>query len=196
LIADTVIVNYSTPLWLETYQYNSNGTPASFYQQGWNGSTWNNSRKTEYNYDANNNLSDYTGYTWSSVSGSYTPTLQRTYTYNAFHQLTSFNDGTFWRRLYYSPSTIHVPEVDNDGVSLQLFPVPATAYINLQLDLDTKQDIKVTITDMNGRIVKHWNEQQVQHYKKFIPIMDLTPGNYSIHISGRGSQSRTFSVIR
>lgn len=178
----------------DTYQYNSNGSLATSFNYYWSGG-WQSPFKTEYHYDSNNNLIDFTGYMWQGSTNTFVPWNHTAYTYNSFNQVTSYNDGNTLKRYYYGPAPVTVSSVQQNN-SLLLYPVPATSYINLELHTATPQNLSVSITDMGGRTIKQWTEANVQHYKKFIPVTDIAPGNYTLQVIGKETISKTFSVIR
>jgi hypothetical protein len=96
---------------------------------------------------------------------------------------------------YYEP-IVGVAEVAAPD-ALQLYPVPATTYINISMSFTKPQAFSVRIFDMQGRLVNKWQEQPQQTYNKQIPLTGIAPGQYTLQIfAGSESASRQFMVVR
>ncbi len=193
-LSDTVYANTVLDRY-ETYSYNGDGTMqacSTFIYMG--SGNWKPTERTTYTYTTTGKLLNYVIGTWNASTSTYTPKEQMNYTYNSTDQITSFNNNTFWRKFYYGAATGHAANVP-DANGMKLFPVPAVAYVNLEAELGAQQDISIMITDMTGRCVKQFKENAAGHYKKFIPLMELPAGTYTITLTGKATSSQQFSVV-
>jgi hypothetical protein len=95
---------------------------------------------------------------------------------------------------YFAP--ISVNEVAGNNMQLQLYPVPATNTLHLQLTEDKQQLHTVAITDMQGKQVLH--ETYISNTTQSIDISSLPSGVYNINLlSTKGSvQHSKFTVVR
>lgn len=187
--ANTTLANY------EAYTYNSNGSLAAWHRyKPVAGGSWAPVDNCIYTYTASGKLLSYTIGDWNASTSTYIPNEQMNYTYNSTDQITSFNNNTYWRKFYYGAATGNVANVPNAN-GMKLYPVPAVAYVNLEAELGVQQDISIRITDMTGRCVKQFKESAAGHYKKFIPLMELPAGTYTITLRGKATSSRQFNVV-
>lgn len=194
VLSDTIYANTMLDRY-ETYSYNSNGTMQScstFMNMG--GGNWKPTERTAYTYTTTGKLLNYVIGDWNASTSTYTPKEQMNYTYNSSDQVTSFNNNTYWRKFYYGAATGNVANVPNAN-GMKLYPIPAVAYVNLEAELGAQQDISIRITDMTGRCIKQFKENAAGHYKKFIPLMELPAGTYTITLSGKATSSQQISVI-
>lgn len=78
-----------------------------------------------------------------------------------------------------------------------LYPVPASDVLNVDAKLQTGNEFYVTITDIQGQLMRSWKENATTHYKKQIPLNGMANGNYFITInSGAESISKQFTILR
>ena len=67
---------------------------------------------------------------------------------------------------------------------MNVYPLPAGNFINIDLEWDQPQAFTATIVNMEGRIVKLWTEEKTKNYTKTISLPELSPGNYFIRLEG------------
>jgi hypothetical protein len=86
-------------------------------------------------------------------------------------------------------STSVIDNVINFGNQLQLvvFPNPADKMLHLSYTLKNADDIKCTILDVQGKVVKEINigKQSIGEQKQSISIENLAGGNYTVQINGQ-----------
>ncbi|WP_276135098.1 T9SS type A sorting domain-containing protein [Polluticoccus soli] len=132
-----------------------------------------------FSYNADHQLTSVAHYNWSGTAGS-----------------GSWGNPTRTQKFYYG-TTVGVPEVASHNNNLQLYPIPATSYINLSMQFTKPQAFSVRIFDMQGRLVSNWQEAAQKQYNKQVPLTNMTPGQYTVHIlAGNESISRQFTVVR
>lgn len=123
-------------------------------------------------YDTSNRPLVYTTQSWNGSSWTYFigQDIQTHYHY----------------QLYADTSTA-VKDVNN-AVSFNLYPVPASAFFNINLDWKTAQPFTIGIYDINGRLVQQWSEKAVKNYHKTIFTSELSSGNYFIKVNSSAGQ--------
>ncbi|MDA9864084.1 T9SS type A sorting domain-containing protein, partial [Flavobacteriales bacterium] len=72
-----------------------------------------------------------------------------------------------------------------DQVGFGLFPNPADAVVEVVLD-DLLMDAEVSVRDMGGRLVR---QVRIQGKLARLDVSDLTPGIYTVEVSGSGARS-------
>jgi hypothetical protein len=86
-------------------------------------------------------------------------------------------------------STSIIDNVINEGNQLQLviFPNPADKMLHLSYTLKNVDDIKCTILDVQGKVVKEINigKQSIGVQKQSISLENLAGGNYTVQIQGQ-----------
>ena len=76
-------------------------------------------------------------------------------------------------------------------------PGPAVVYVNIELDLEAVPDVSFVIVDMQGRVVKRWNEAVQPQYKKQVYLNNLPAGKYILQVqAGSDRFTRNFNVIQ
>ncbi|MCH1574988.1 MAG: T9SS type A sorting domain-containing protein [Flavobacteriales bacterium] len=78
---------------------------------------------------------------------------------------------------------VGVGEIDQVGFGL--FPNPADAVVEIVLD-DLLMDAEVSVRDMGGRLVR---QVRIQGKLARLDVSDLTPGIYTVEVSGSGARS-------
>jgi YD repeat-containing protein len=197
---------------LHCYEYDVNGNMVTDSAYGWdnNNAVWKLTGKQVYTYDANNNMLVTTAYSWNNTTSQYVPSSRSTLTYNSTNQMTlavlgekwengvwNIGNGARYLRYYYGAVPINVSQHENEMSSIALYPVPASSYINLDLNFDRPTNFSATIIDMQGRVVKHFTGNAGKTYHKNIIVQDLPAGQYMMQVkTGQGVTSKNFTVIR
>jgi hypothetical protein len=164
------------------------------------------SYKLEYVYDNNGKLVARSRHNWDQGTSSYTNILIDSFGYNPVNQLTSVKYfklvnnkpepllSSVWRFYYYG-FPVSINDVADDK-SLRLYPVPATAYINLDMSFNKPEEFTVRIIDMQGRVLRAWDEPAQRSYNKKILLDGMPAGNYIMQLHSAGQDiARSFSVI-
>lgn len=73
--------------------------------------------------------------------------------------------------------------VELSNVSLNVFPNPASDYINLDIKFEEATDATVFITDMTGRLVKSQVLGTITQERATINVSDLAAGTYMVRLS-------------
>jgi hypothetical protein len=85
------------------------------------------------------------------------------------------------------PGTTDIHDI-KDKTGLQVFPNPGHDYLDVQVAAKADMTYDLRVYDMVGRIL--W-QQSVKESSFRIPISDLTPGTYTLHIEdGDGTVQR------
>jgi hypothetical protein len=86
-------------------------------------------------------------------------------------------------------NTSIIDNVINEGNQLQLvvFPNPTDKMLHLTYTLKNADDIKCTILDLQGKVVKEINigKQSIGEQKQSISLENLAGGNYTVQIQGQ-----------
>ncbi|MBS1688479.1 MAG: T9SS type A sorting domain-containing protein [Bacteroidetes bacterium] len=133
--------------------------------------------KTTNSYDANGNVVQSVDTTWDRKS-------------NSWRQQAGDN----MMRFYYETYT-GLNDVKKPACKLNLYPDPASIYLNVQLI--NIRDIQVTfaIYDFSGRLWRQWSIQAYGNYEAEIPVIDLPVGSYILIARAKNVQvGEQFSV--
>lgn len=157
-----------------TYTYSSNFVNEDLYYVG-SASNWNLSKKTNYNYDVNDNLifkqqEDYNGI-------NYTPSSRDFYYYNSF--------------------VVGLYETESMDASTVLFPNPCNDRLHIQLESDKETAIQINIVDMLGRN-RILISSPIRKGKNIIDIETntLATGNYFVQLSDMNTHKKQVSKIQ
>jgi hypothetical protein len=84
--------------------------------------------------------------------------------------------------------TTSINTIIPDYINLNVFPNPANEKINLSLDAKTKFSGKITMTDINGRIVNEFQVTPSLEVKHVLETRSLANGFYTITFSNNDLQ--------
>lgn len=160
-------------------------------------------------YNAMHSRTAQTHKLWDSTAAMFMNQKHYDWAYNAYNQPTTMQSSTwdssgFWifnnsdmlTTYYYMLDTAtKVAGVSNNAGNLNLYPVPAQNLLNIDMTWNKAQAFSVTVFDVQGRMLRHWNEAATTSYSKTIPVTDLAAGNYFLVIKGTdGNTVRQFSI--
>jgi hypothetical protein len=197
------------PDYKEQNSYNSNGQLVETVFETYNqlGGTWNSPMKEEYSYDTDGNRIETITSDW--VSGAYQRSSRETVSYNSYKQVLVSTSHTWdpnfsnWYysasdeqyRYYYEEYTTGLKPLVKSETDIRLYPVPANDI--LHVELGSYNNISFSITDMQGRMVKHFTMSGMQGDRTDIQVGDLANGIYLLKVeSDHGSAIRRFSIAR
>jgi hypothetical protein len=186
------------------YSYDSLGNMTTKLYSTWNTttSTWVNSTLDNYaGFSAAHNPSSDVNQTWDTAgSGFWVNKTYFTYSYNGSNQMTnmvgeSWNIAGFWEfalndpaaNYYYQPYSLGVENVAENG-TVDLFPVPASSVLNINLSLNEAQSGVIAIYDMQGRLVNQISFPTTTKFNSSISLTGVASGNYIVSIRGEKSQ--------
>jgi hypothetical protein len=85
-------------------------------------------------------------------------------------------------------NTTGIYTITPDYINLNVFPNPANDKINLSIDAKTKFSGKITMTDINGRIVNEFQVTPSLEVKHVLDVRSLANGFYTITFSNDALQ--------
>lgn len=161
------------------------------------------SSKDSNTYDASNNIITATTMLYDTSTKTFVNSTMYTQSYDTSNRpliyTTQSWNGTGWTyfigqdkqthyyyQLYADTST-GVKDV-NGVVAFNIYPMPAGPFFNINLDWQSAQPFTISIYDINGRLVKQWNEKAVKNYHKAIFTSELGSGNYFIKVNSNSGQ--------
>jgi len=183
----------------DTYTYDAMGDQLTDVSQTWNSGTssWDNNSQKTYSGFVAQQPSTEIEQDWNSGSLAYVNSEETLNTYNSFNQITytyneNWNAGGFWEETTgntasaygYQSYATKVQNISNIGGEAQVFPVPASNMLSMEITWDVPQAFAITITDQQGKPVKHWEVATSQQYNNSISVNTLPPGNYILKIDG------------
>lgn len=185
-----------------TNTYDSSGNRTTQLHQTWDGAAFLNDMLHIYsNFAAGNNPQTEIAQTWDTTgSGSWVDKYKYAYTYNSNRQMTSAtrqsNDISIgWTHTfgdtksnYYYGTFVSVKNVSNVGGTANLYPVPAESLLNIDLNWNQSQAATVTISDMQGRVVKSLNIAAAAKQHASVSVADFANGMYLVTINGTNGQ--------
>ncbi len=161
------------------YDYTDTKKMARLIQQTPDGFAWKNQSKNELTYDVLDNEISHMGSSWE----------------NGAWVLTTHD---FIFRMYYdpyNPDEASVADTKANNPKVNVYPIPSVNMINVLAEWETPQPFTVSITTLDGRLVKQWDEKPTTTYRQTIPVNTLPAGNYIITLqSAEGTSSKQFIV--
>jgi len=192
---------YSGGTWVNDYRsdytYNGSNQLTRAVNASWNVSAWLNQDKDSLIYGTSTYPTTRLTYTWNGSA--WEGSIRYDYTFTAANQVSEqkisyWNIGTLgWdlseHTLYYyenyTPQAVTETTVSNDA--LNLYPVPATETLQLNIHLDKKQSAKVHICDVSGKTIKTLSLAVGNTWNQKISIADLPAGIYMLTLRGEYS---------
>jgi hypothetical protein len=190
-----------------TYAYDSSGNRITQLYQIYDvpTSAWVNVTYNLYgNFNSSHLPQSEIDQSWNSTgSGLWVNFIQFTYTYNSYGQMTS-SVGQSWNvvgifeyatgdpmvRNYYSTySPAAVKEVVSTNGTANIFPVPASDLLHIDLKWNVAQSSAIAIYDMAGRMVTPLiNVPSGSEYHTSLSVGNLAAGMYVVKINGANGQ--------
>ncbi len=172
------------------YTYNSGSSVATSTYLLWSNGSWVNSVKHVYAYDNNGNMIEDIEQKWDVATGTFVnykrifvvynvhnqPEIITTTTWTGSWMPSAGDEEVHFYYEYYFPT--NVSQLANTGAGVTLFPVPATDNVNVSVSFDATQDAAFMIYDINGNVVRQWQDVAGRNYVKSVPVADLPAGNY------------------
>jgi hypothetical protein len=183
---------------------NTMGSPLKEMGYTWNSNAWKPATRYTIGYSSANLETSSTREDWDGAN--YINKMRDFSTYNSFGQLLtsygeSFNNN-LWkistgdpnaRYGYQNYATEVKPVVP--FAELQLSPVPASDYVQIQMQWTSVQPFTIGIYDMTGRLIQQWSEGAMKDYSRQMPIAKLPSGVYMLRVSAEaGHLEKMFSV--
>lgn len=199
----TQIWNTSTSTWdnngLTTSMYSVSNQFLTEIRQLWNNSTssWDNYRKTIHADFVGLNPQTDTVQNWNTSTSTWNNSIRYKYTYNSYGQYLTYisdawNVGGFWQainsdfsyRFHYEDYTTDVRSLSSVGGTADVYPVPATDKLNIDLKWDQVQPFTVTLIDLQGRVNRTWQLAAAASYHQVVSVGELPAGTYFLKIDG------------
>ena len=184
--------NGSTSSWdnnsLTTSTYGPSNEKLTQIIQNWNTGTssWDNYQKDTYSSFAGTNPQLQIEQTWNTGTSSWDNKTRYQSTYNSFGQYLTFiadswNIGGFWQgasgdqidHLYYETYATDVKSLTSKGGSANVYPVPASNVLNIDLNWNEPQAFTVSIIDLQGRVSRAWNVTATANYHTAIDVSQM-----------------------
>ncbi|MCB0697442.1 MAG: T9SS type A sorting domain-containing protein, partial [Chitinophagaceae bacterium] len=142
--------------------------------------------RKQYTYNQYDKLATYNVDHWDSASNSWQPLLD---TAMGYASKTWFEYEVYW------PASII--QAKRNATDIKLFPCPASDFIRIEATFEKAESFTASIVDISGRIVRQWNEENIQQYTRTVPLTELPSGNFILKLSGNRLNSITcFTVAR
>jgi len=176
------VYNTGTSAWENvTYMIYSSFTaahmPQSEIDQYWNtssGGSWVNTMQRTYTYNSNNQMTSSIGKSWNVVG---------VFEYAVGDPMANYYYGT------YGTSTLNVNSILNANGTADMFPVPASDMLHINLKWNTAQASTIAIYDMTGRMVTPlMNVPSATEYHTALSVNTLAAGTYVVKINGTDGQ--------
>lgn len=193
---------------LTTNTYDSAGNMINTLYQTYNAGTtsWvNNTLHLYSTFTAGHNPQTDIQQIWDTAGGgSWINQIQYDYSYNGYGQKTSSTGqswnivGTFEFALgdpminyyyeTYNATNVSVKPVASVADAANIYPVPATNTLHVDLNWKQAQTAVIAIYDMTGRVMNQWESDYGTQYFSAISVNHLASGTYFIKINGTQGQ--------
>lgn len=180
LLADSTESTYNLPPYIQnmhTYSYYPNG--ALHMDTTWNypqGKVPRHFEKeTEYFYGQHGLLTEVAEryYNNSSITSA---------------KRTLYNYEIYW------PNSVATTQQLNNTITI--FPVPSSGLLNITARFDGAEQVRVMITDIQGRVMRTWTDKAEKHYHKQVSVHSLAPGNYFMSFDTGAERALRQFVVR
>jgi hypothetical protein len=178
--------------------------------QTWNSGTssWDNYSQKTYSGFVAQQPTQEIEQDWNSGSSAYVNSEETLNTYNSFNQIThtyneNWNAGGFWEETTgntasaygYQSYDTKVQNINNIGGEAQVFPVPTSNMLSMEVTWDVPQAFAITIINQQGQTMQQWQVAASLQYNNSIYVNNLPPGNYILKIDGsEGSISKRITI--
>ncbi len=81
------------------------------------------------------------------------------------------------------------------SIQTTIYPNPTTDFLYVLAQLKQSEPYTIQVTDLNGRVLKTWNEQATQTIQKQIPVAELPPGAYLLKLHTHDAEATERFII-
>ncbi len=160
----------STNITNQVNTFDGNHNKLTNIEQTWQNNNFVNYRKTQWTYNNFDQVTSDTTFSWVNNSWGY-------------------NGWNWASRYYYETYTAGINDNRQANNTLNIYPVPASNAITVEMVWDEQQPFIVAIIDMHGRQVATYSEKAAPNYKRTIDVGQLSSGNYFIKIAPNGGKA-------
>lgn len=164
-----------------SYTYTSVGKIKELLRSKWVPAIadWKNQEKLIFNFDANNNISNFYNEIWNSAD---------------FWELTTSSNKYYFVHGAFSSTAIQ--DLDKLG-QVQIFPNPTAQNLNVKISWNTPQAAVMNVYDINGRILLTQDLKSAKSIEKTIDVSSFSNGTYFLQISNNnGKINQSFQVVK
>ena len=151
-----------------------------------NGSGIDTGYKTSFHYNSYGMLDSMIYKEWKGVS------------WDTVHDSVAFK--TVGHKAYFTYELYWPAKIENlagENNDMHIYPSPASDFIRIEKDWKTAVPFSVAITDMQGRVVRRWEEPAATSYRRTVPLGGFAPGMYIMKInSGSVQAAKQFVVYK
>ncbi|OSZ79557.1 hypothetical protein CAP35_15295 [Chitinophagaceae bacterium IBVUCB1] len=164
-----------------TYAYNSLNKKTSEILQLWTGNAYINHTFETCTYNAADLIESITIRSWNNATASWA--------------LQSGNTQMRFYYEYFAPTSIAYAQ--HDAFGMQLYPVPATNVLNINLNQQQTSPVMFTIRSMSGAVIRQW-QQSGSQLQATVQLDGIASGNYTVVANTASGQSmvRQFSISK
>lgn len=106
--------------------------------------------------------------------------------------ITHYDDGTVdtTTSCYYIPiTTVSIDETIANNQQINMFPIPATTHLNLELESEAETEFGFTLFSIDGKTSHIWPVHRIQNGKNLIQLAlpEVPSGMYLIQLQGENS---------
>lgn len=159
--------------------YDANHNMLSLHHRSISGTDTFYTYRHEFTYNSLNLIEKYVQKDWDSASASWVPPAVDT------------------QRYYYYSSIASVNKVPATQLQCSIYPVPATAMLNIDISNGKENETAFEVYSTDGRLVRRMVVKTVANGKYAIPVADLSAGTYILHSkNGEMENVKQFTVLR
>gem|GEM_PF-3448212 len=159
------------------------------------------------NYDANHNMLSVHERQTTALDTSYTG--RHEFTYNSLNLVEKYVQKEWdsatasWvvpavdtQRFYYYSSIAGVDKVPVPQLQCNIYPVPATAMLNIDISNGKEDETAFEVFNTSGQLVRRMVVKTQANGKYTIPVADLSAGTYILHAKcGEMQSAKQFAVV-
>jgi hypothetical protein len=138
-------------------------------------------------------------YTTTSYNKYNQPVEQRNYDWHNTTQTWLKSNSIYYSLFTYEEFTPTEVEQFNNSLigELTIYPNPASHSLRLTISTQQLQAARLAIYDINGRLLRQWNEDLTGTTERIIPVGDLANGNYILQLTTPdGKTVKQFTIQR
>lgn len=196
--SDTIKYSYSKNRTLYSYNNNNEIAEKKMMLYDTANSVWTNLfEKKVYVYNTLNDIDTVTTYSWNKSSNSYQNYYRTVYYYNKQNNFVS-ESRLFWNNNQWTstglkqgidtsyvyhyeplPTSIKNVRIIND---VNIYPNPANGILNIDMPTDKYQEIRISVFNIMGTLIKQTFLDNTTTSKKQIPVSSLPVGQYILYL--------------
>lgn len=199
-------LNIWIPIIKADYSYFGNTKRQINFFKNISTNTWRKTNMYDTSFDANENMTEFIEYSWSSLANDWRKMKKYLRTYDSYNNPTEYSDmlwsdelndwtGGFAKDIVYWSSIAINVNTPSDSQTIKIFPNPTSGNVNFTSKQLKNKDFRLEVLDLNGLVLfsKKFDSGNTDYT---IDLSGFSQGMYLLRVQGDGFMGTEKVIIK